>query len=73
MTGDEAIEAMKSRLKVRASAWWWGRYIYMTNGHVLSESGKLFPREQLKDTNSWEIYQEEKHGAHNEQKTEAGD
>jgi hypothetical protein len=65
---EEALAAMKIGSKVRYSSWWWGRYIYIDQGQITYENGRIvdvdpwFPAGKL----SWEIYDEERHGAHNE-------
>jgi hypothetical protein len=66
MTGDEGIEYMLFGGKIRFHTWWWGRYIHMDKGEVIDESGRHFPKQQVKDNSFWEEYMEYIHGEQNE-------
>lgn len=68
MNWQAAKAAMRWGKRVRYKSWWWGRYIQMIDGFIVHEDGRLasenggFENGKL----SWEIYDEQKHGAHNE-------
>lgn len=63
-------------MRFRATTWWWGRYVTKQGSHWVDQDGKLFcfnsaPPKDLSNQDSnwpvWEIYEDEKHGAHLEQ------
>lgn len=74
MNFQAARAAMVAGQKVRYKSWWWGRYIYMEGKKILHENGVPvgidagFTNGKL----DWEIYDEAKHGAHNERPATSG-
>ena len=58
------------KTRYRYKTWWWGRYIVKTKKGWISESGQSYPSTQAEvaDNVNWQIYQEEIHGKHLEQK-----
>lgn len=69
MNFQAARAAMVNGRKVRYKSWWWGRYIHMVDKVIYHDDGRRVDMFNSGFTNGkldWEIYDEEKHGVHNE-------
>jgi len=63
----KVLKALQSGKKIRSETWYWGKYIHYKDGKLRDEKDTPFP-EKYVPFNSHEIYEEEKHGKHMEQK-----
>lgn len=68
MTSTETTQAMREGKKVRYHSWWWGHWIEKNSlGKIVSNQGATISAEIMLSTkDGWELYDEEKHGRHNE-------
>ena len=66
-----AMTEMREGKKVRYHTWYWGHYIYIRKGGniVVDHRGYEFAASEiLTMEKGWEVYDEHRHGAHNEQR-----